>query len=1651
MQKRYPLIVLFVVSMLSSYAQNIPSYIPKDGLVGWWPFNGNANDESGNGNNGEVIDVILTSDRNNIPNSAYKFRENENSKGYIAIYKSIRDIDLFGNIFSISLWVKYDSASYWGLSILSKGSNNLHFGFDDQGSSGKLNTRKNIGIGFDYYDSKNTGGFGIYPDIVPKNGWNHIVCVKTKSGYNYYVNKQKYFLQFNQFNQLQSDIKHPLIIGYGSGGGSSGGYFRGSLDNLIIYNRELTDIEVERIFLEKEKPACNNLTANLTALSSPSFCKGDSLLLKTSTLPNLKYKWYQNGITIPNQNDSILVVQQSGNYQVSVSNDSTCATLSAIVPVIVYPSINESKTILNDTTLCEGETVMLRTNFRTGFTYQWKKDNVKIPNAKDSVYTVSSPGKYSVVTYSYCQDSVESKSVDIKYIQLPSLSNVIANGKTNFCFGDSVQLKLDKTYPYAYQWLQGTKLIANATDSIFYAKNSGDYSVRLANGRCFKLTSSTIKVQVELENPKINFTKVLFCEGDTTFSWVGNGESSWGYPGVTNYLWYRDNQEISGSLSANPYYTNNLGIDKAGIYKVKLTSSNCTVYTNSVELKYISPPKINSLSNNDTIVGCIPLNIMFNKSNYNDSLNTNLWQIQNWDFGDGSSSNDISPSHYFITSKNKDTTYITKLKYQFFLKQNQYGNSSGLNTCYSTVKVKVNPTPYNLSILGDSILYSGEKLKLSSNQNGVWTNLSPDTLKIDTLGCVTSLIDVKKPQFTSGIMLTIKNIYGCSNSIIRHIIIKPKVDLCSGFFGNLISENDLAGDTICTGSIKSYVYNGKKPYRYSWSTGDTIDKLFNLCPNFYTLTVTDSNKCSFEKRVDIISSNIKILQGSDIKDIDGNKYQTVKIGNQEWMSENLRVTKFNDGSIIQNITDELDWKHTAGGWCYYNNDSIHNNEMGKLYSQMSVWGGEKNVCPTGWHIPLEKDWDTLIQILGQKELAGTILRNSIFNVVYGGYRKDDGSFANIGKIGYWMSLTGTGASSAHAKSISDSSAIFNSQAHKYYGVSIRCVKDIISNDSLDLCSGFFGNLISENDLSGDTICTGKITSNVGGGLQPYSYQWSNGANTPIISGLCAQSYTLEVTDKNNCKLILTKSIDMDTIKNACTNFKGYINSVEATGIISSSCNGSVSTYVEGGKLPYSYVWSNGVTTSSITEVCQGEYTVTVTDAAKCALTLSAKVKVDSTKYACSGFYAKVTSLQDDANINGQCSGSIHTKVFGGKLPYSIKWNNGSTDSVLMNLCAGTYTMNVSDANNCTFWVITDIKSTQVVDPCKDFYAVITDLKDDQANSGSCTGSMIATAKGGKLPYSYQWNIGDTTSSLQNQCAGEYQVTIHDGNQCSVVVSTSIVKIGQQQTNLSLEIITKDASSIQACDGSMYVKILNGTAPYTYSHSNAATTFDRTGICSGVYTVTVKDAKGLENTATYVISNPINTITTIVKALKDSISLDTLKTQVKNNCSINYNAIDSVSIKEAEFVSLDTVLVTWAVYANNTTTYVSQKYGLSKGSGVYALALTMYCKELKDIGNYFTATQQYYFKEKSATTSIEEVNDQVQLKVYPNPFTDKIHVKLDRVGDYKLMLFDVTGKILIEKPYLNTNHMVVDLEQLETGEYLLKVMNEEFVQTRMITK
>jgi hypothetical protein len=213
--------------------------LPFDGLVGYWPFNGNTNDESGNGRNGVKNQVSESADRFSNLNSAYYF---DGITSYIELTNT-SNVELFGNDFSISVWVNSQSnIGDSGINLISKSINSLIIGIFDNGSSGLPNTNVKYGLGFDTY-GKN---YGIYPDILPKSGWNHIVCVKTSSGYDYYINNQKYTLPYNQGNVSKSDKNSALF--FGKRVGYSGENFKGILDDIAIYNRALNEVEISALY-----------------------------------------------------------------------------------------------------------------------------------------------------------------------------------------------------------------------------------------------------------------------------------------------------------------------------------------------------------------------------------------------------------------------------------------------------------------------------------------------------------------------------------------------------------------------------------------------------------------------------------------------------------------------------------------------------------------------------------------------------------------------------------------------------------------------------------------------------------------------------------------------------------------------------------------------------------------------------------------------------------------------------------------------------------------------------------------------------------------------------------------------------------------------------------------------------------------------------------------------------------------------------------------------------------------------------------------------------------------------------------------------------------------------------------------------------------
>ena len=203
--------------------------------------------------------------------------------------------------------------------------------------------------------------------------------------------------------------------------------------------------------------------------------------------------------------------------------------------------------------------------------------------------------------------------------------------------------------------------------------------------------------------------------------------------------------------------------------------------------------------------------------------------------------------------------------------------------------------------------------------------------------------------------------------------------------------------------------------------------------------------------------------GPNITDAENNTYKTVTIGTQQWMAENLKVTKYNDGTAIPNITDNTQWfQLSTGAWSYYNNDLANNAKYGKLYNWHAVsktTNGNKNVCPTGWHVPTDAEWSVLIGYLGGSSVAGGKMKEvgvtswnssntdatntSLFSALPGGARNNDGNYFTIGYNGYWWSSTESGTSDACFRNLYyyNGYANRNNNLKTRYGFSVRCLRD----------------------------------------------------------------------------------------------------------------------------------------------------------------------------------------------------------------------------------------------------------------------------------------------------------------------------------------------------------------------------------------------------------------------------------------------------------------------------------------------------------------------------------------------------------------------------------------------------------------------------------
>ncbi len=243
-------------------------------------------------------------------------------------------------------------------------------------------------------------------------------------------------------------------------------------------------------------------------------------------------------------------------------------------------------------------------------------------------------------------------------------------------------------------------------------------------------------------------------------------------------------------------------------------------------------------------------------------------------------------------------------------------------------------------------------------------------------------------------------------------------------------------------------------------TGSFTVHLTGLSPNtryYVRAYATSSIGTSYGQQILFRTERKPFVCGDDFEDIDENIYRTIEIGGQCWMKENLRTSRYQDGSAIQNITDSGQWGEIDfGAWSYYDNDSENHEPFGKLYNWFAV-DDSRGLCPVEWRVPGESDWMALTDYLGGWTAAGGKMKEtgtqywespnrgatneSGFSGLPGGGRESNGNFAGMGQSAFFWSATRDDVASAWARDLYyDDASVWTFSVPGSLGMSVRCIR-----------------------------------------------------------------------------------------------------------------------------------------------------------------------------------------------------------------------------------------------------------------------------------------------------------------------------------------------------------------------------------------------------------------------------------------------------------------------------------------------------------------------------------------------------------------------------------------------------------------------------------
>ncbi len=614
--------------------------------------------------------------------------------------------------------------------------------------------------------------------------------------------------------------------------------------------------------------------------------------------------------------------------------------------------------------------------------------------------------------------------------------------------------------------------------------------------------------------------------------------------------------------------------------------------------------------------------------------------------------------------------------------------------------------------------------------------------------------------------LTVTDANGCTVTQ-PSVITQPAPLLANG------TRNNVSCFGACDGTATVAPTGGTAPYSYSWApNGQTTSSITGLCPGSYTCTVTDNNGCQ--------STYIAVITQPAL----------------------LQVSATATNASCNGVCDGTATSTVIGGTINYSYVWLPGlqttpNITGQCAGTYTLNVTDANGCTASTIVTITQPAPLVV--------APTGVNIACFNTCTGT------AAANVsgGTPGYTYNWLPTGGTGPTASSLCPAT----------YTVNVTDLNGCTGSGQVTITqpTQLFSNASATN-VTCFGACNGTATANGAGGVGPYNYLWQPGnINSQTITALCPGSYTVTVTDANNCSATGTVTITQPNLLQPGATFTNVT--------CNTLCNGTATANPSGGVGPYTYLWNPGAfTTNTISGLCPGSYTLTVTDANSCTqsqtVTItqpnSLNVSINATQISC----------------NAVCNGAAASVVSGGTPPYSYLWLPGNqTSPSISNLCAGSYTIQITDANGCV-----NSASVVLVQPTA---LTLVPSSNNTTCNGSCNGSAAVSVSGGVGPYTYAWAPGgETTASITALCAGAYTVTVTDASGCTSTLTITIT----EPTPLTAGVTSNNVSCNGGCNGSAAATPAGGTGPYTYLWMPGAfTTSNVSGLCPGTYTVTVTDA------------------------------------------------------------------------------------------------------------------------------------------------------------------------------------------------------------------